>query len=215
MDARYWYEGCQRQLHFQPGVRVTASGPSVGAMRSLFGRKDDWLYLAGHFQEYLYNYDDTTRVKFQADRVTLQSHDEELVLKRGEGFQQHARLKVLFWGGCNVHSDPTRVRMMRALFGTPVMVGWRGVTNRFIMLIVMGGMGHRPPNPARDFFERIKVDPTDMEAIRNAWLQTGYDAKWGRPDSGLPYKQRFSVVDRSGQEYILGKDGIIKGGFFG
>ena len=215
MDARYWYAQCQRQLRFQAGVQVTTPRPSLRAMQSVFGRADDWLYLAGHFRGYLYNHDDSTSVTFAADRVTLKNGDDEAVLKRDDGFKQHGKLSVLFWGGCNVHSDAATVRTMRALFGAPVMVGWHDLTNRFIMLIVMGGMGNKHPNPLRDFFDRIKTDPTDLEAIRNGWLQAGFDADWGKPESGLPYKQRFSVVDRNGQEYILGEDGIIKGEFYG
>lgn len=215
MDARYWYAQCQRRLSFQPGVRVTTPRPSLRAMESVFARKDDWLYLAGHFRDHLYNHDDTSGVTFSSDQVELRNGKETRVLKRGEGFNQYGKLKVLFWGGCNVHSDANTVRAMRALFGAPVMVGWHSLTNRFIMLIVMGGLGNKPPNPARDFFDRIKADPSDLENIRNAWLESGFAAHWGKPKSGPPYQERFSVVDRDGQEYILGTEGIKKGQSFG
>lgn len=198
-DAIYWSDECASQLSYTKGATLTKPSPSMNEMETLFGRSDEWLFFGGHFteQDHLYNENGSVSVRFASDQVTLKTPAGTKSLKKGDGFKQHAKVKAIFWGGCNVHSYPAIVKDLRALFGNPLMIGWTSVTGWQILHIVMGGAGNAHPNPAQDFFDRVKANPSSETQVKDAWLGAGAATFWGNA------KPDFSVIDSSGNEHGL------------
>lgn len=200
-DAKYWSQECDSQLAYSKGSTLTKPSPTLGEMESLFGRSDDWLFFGGHFteNEHLYNEDGSVSVRFSSDKITLTTPDGTKKLDKGDGFQQHKKLKAIFWGGCNVHAYPAIVKDLRTLFDNPLMIGWRSITGWQILYVVMGGNGNLHPNPEKDFFDRVKSDPSSEATVRDAWLAAGAATFWGND------KPAFSVIDSNGTEHGLPK----------
>lgn len=206
-DADLWSATCASALKYTSRHKFTKPEPSLDEIRAFFGGSEEWLYIAGHFTHasHLYNETESVKVRFANDRVTVTHPDKtDVVLKKGSDFQQHKKVKVIFWGGCDVHSSAETVRTMRALFGNPLMIGWHGTTGWQILHSVMGGFGNKPPHSPRSFFDRVATNPADPNAVKDAWLETAADTTWGKPDdSGPAYKKRFSVITPDGTDHRI------------
>ena len=203
-DAPYWSDRSEKELKYQPTHMVAAGGPSLQQIKDVFAASDDWLFLGGHFthRDHLYNEGGSVRVRFRSSGVVVDHPSGSGVeLSRGVGFQQHRKLKALFWGGCDVHSHADTVKTMRALFGNPLMIGWHSLTGWEILYSVMGGAGNSHPNSSKDFFARVAGKADDAEAVRKAWLSTADDTHWGAFDP--PIKSRFSVIMPDGREHRI------------
>ena len=203
-DATYWSSTCTSELSFNAIHKITNPVPTLQSIKDFFSGSEEWLFLAGHFtrQDHLYNERATVKIKFQNDRIVIDHPDASGVkLVKGEGFQQHKNVKVLFWGGCDVHSDNRVVETMRKLFDSPVMIGWRGTTGWEILNSVMGGFGNTSPHSSRDFFSRVKSRPSDSDTVKNAWLNTAKDTTWGSTTPTI--ESRFSVIMPNGTEYRI------------
>jgi hypothetical protein len=198
-DSQYWTQECRNQLGYEIGAEVRESKPSLDKMVSVFTRSDDWIFFGGHFtsMDHLFNDDRSVSVKFLSDKIVLNHDGVSRVLVKGEECKQHEKLKVIFWGGCNVHSFDEIRNNLRILFGNPMMIGWRSVTGWQILHSVMGGFGNEKPHAMRDFFDRVKVDSESEQTVREAWLATARDTIWG--DS----TPAFSIYDSLGTEHTL------------
>ena len=202
-DAGYWSDTAAIALKYSSTHKFTKPKPSLADIKKVFGASDDWLFLGGHFThaDHLYNEAGDVTIRFEKNGVKIDHTDDVVSLKKGDDFQQHSKLKALFWGGCDVHSEKATVATLRALFGNPLMVGWHGTTGWEVLYSVMGGYGNKSPHSARDFFARVKSNPGDPETVRKAWLDTAEDTTWG---SATPsYESRFSVIMPDGSEYKL------------
>jgi hypothetical protein len=198
-DAIYWSKECSSQLGFTAGSTIATPSPELSDIKNYFSRSDEWLFFGGHFTEvdHLYNDDESIKIKFHSDKVVISHGSKTETLLKGTTFLQHQKVKVIFWGGCNVHSDDKTREAIRALFGSPMMIGWRSITGWQVMYSVMGGYGNVAPNAARDFFDRAAADPKNETIVRKAWLETANDTQWG---SNTP---TFSVYDSDGDEHSL------------
>ena len=203
-DATYWSDTSAAELSYSAKHKITKPVPALQEIKDFFAGSEEWLFLAGHFTlaKHLYNETESVKVRFENDRVVVDHPDENGVsLRKDDGFQQHKKIKALFWGGCDVHSDTGTVATLRQLFGSPLMIGWRGTTGWQVLHSVMGGFGNMAPNSSRDFFSRVSSNPSDPDTVRDAWLDTAKDTTWG---AATPtFESRFSVIMPDGTEHRL------------
>lgn len=204
-DAKYWSQECSGQLSYASTVKITEAAPPLADIKKFFASSDEWLFLAGHFTsvDHLYNEGGTIKIRFKADRVVVTHSGADTNLMKGTDFKQHGKVKAIFWGGCDVHNHKSIVDDLRTLFGNPLMIGWRGTTGWEVLNAVMGGFGNTPPNPAKDFFDRVKSNPASETTVRTAWLDAADATQWGQAPSQPPYRERFSVIGSDGTEYKL------------
>ena len=210
-DAGYWSDTCASELGYTSTHKITKAVPNLKEVKDVFAATDDWLFLGGHFTHasHLYNEAGTVTIRFKADSVEVDHPDGSgIALKKGAGFKQNTRIKVLFWGGCDVHSDAATVTTLRTLFDSPLMMGWRGTTGWEVLYSVRGGFGNAAPHSAKDFFSRVAANPSNAEAVRKAWMETAADTTWGAATP--PFESRFSVIMPDGQEHRLpGREAVI------
>lgn len=200
-DAKYWSEQSAGQLGYAKGVTVAKPAPTLAEIKSFFASSNEWLFIAGHFTTYLYNQDASIQIRFKADRVVVTHGGTDTELIKGSDFKQNSKVKVIFWGGCSVHEDSTIVANLRALFDNPMMIGWRGTTGWEVLYAVMGGYNN--DNPKKDFFDRVKADPSSELQVRTSWLDAADATIWGAAPSPPPFRERFSVIGSDGQEHRL------------
>ena len=202
-DAGYWSDTAASELSYSSTHKITAPKPSLADIKKVFGASDDWLFLSGHFThaDHLYNEAGDVTIRFENNGVKVKHTEGTLTLTKGTHFQQHGKLKALFWGGCDVHSNPSTVATMRTLFGNPLMVGWHGTTGWEVLYSVMGGYGNNSPHSTRDFFDRVKSNPSNAPTVRKAWLDTAGDTTWGAATPS--FDSRFSVIMPNGTEHKL------------
>ncbi len=203
-DAGFWSDTSANALGYTATHKITKPIPSLQEIKNFFGASDDWLFLGGHFthSSHLYNEESSVTIRFETDRVKI-DHPEGsgITLKKGAGFNQHKKVKVLFWGGCDVHSDPSTVKTLRMLFDAPLMVGWHGTTGWEVLYSVMGGFGNASPHSSKDFFDRVAANPSDPNFVRKAWLDTASTTTWGTASPS--FESRFSVIMPDGTEQRL------------
>jgi len=212
-DARTWAKGMQGNLGLAKGIEVLAPNPSLAQIKSFFMRSDDWLFMAGHFSDHLYNEGDTIGVYFEKAAVRIRHQGQEVTLKKGDGFKQHQNVKVVFWGGCSVHDNPDQVRIFRELFGSSaVYVGWRETTGWQILDINLGGKGTGPAPHVPNFFTLMNNSAKPSQ-VMEAWLKSADAITWGKDDKGFPVRPKFSVIDGMGDEWILRGDLQPRGGW--
>lgn len=203
-DAGYWADNCATELRYANTHKITKAAPSLKEIKDVFGTSDDWLFLGGHFTHaaHLYNDAGTVTIRFKTDGVEVDHPDGSgIVLKKGAGFKQNTKIKALFWGGCDVHSNAATVTILRTLFDSPLMIGWHGTTGWEALYSVMGGFGNAAPHSTKDFFTRVAANPSDAETVRKAWLETANDTTWGAATPS--FKSRFSVIMPDGEEHRL------------
>jgi hypothetical protein len=200
-DAKTWAEGL-RKLGLTPGREIISGTPTTEEIKSFFGRSDDWLFIAGHFTDHLYNDAKTVEIWFQPNGVRIVSSGTETLLTKTSGFLQHQHAKVLFWGGCSVHYSDASIKLHRQLFGRTTTVGWKSLTGWEILDINLGGKGNGASVQSPNFFS-ILNGSSDSSKVRDAWLKAADGIYWGQDSEGNPYRPRFSVVDPGGQEYVL------------
>lgn len=206
-DAKQFRKGAVEKLQLSPGSFIHAAKPSLNDLKSLFGRSDDVLFLAGHFGNSLYNEDRSIDLEFAASKLTINYDGQTAVLNRGAEFKQTS-CKLIIWGGCNVCSDAQTIATMRALFGPHVLVGWVGVTGWEITDIMFGGKGHgsMAAEPLPDFampnyFSALGGSIGDSTSLWKEWLHVAKAIPWGNDPQGKPYLDRFCVVDTSGKPH--------------
>ena len=175
---------------------------SLAEIKALFARNDEWLFLAGHFTDHLYNEGGSIRLYFEPTAVRVIYDGQTVVLKKGEGFKQHLNMRDLFWGGCSVHSEVDQVRVFRQLFGNSTYVGWRGTTGWQMVDINLGGKGDGNVNRTPNFFTYMN-GKADASLVKEAWLKSADNVTWGRDAAGNAVRPKFSVIDSIGQEWIL------------
>ncbi|MBN8246455.1 MAG: hypothetical protein J0L84_03315, partial [Verrucomicrobia bacterium] len=201
-DADTWQAGAAG-LGLQAGKIIKKPNPSLADLKAFFSRSDDWLFIAGHFTDHLYNHAKTIKIWFKKDSVVIEHPDGNATLARGGDFKQHVKAAVLFWGGCNVHSDVARVEAHRALFQkSTVMVGWLAITGWEIVDVNCGGKGSGTNKQTTNFFSLMAGSSTASLARTN-WLSSADKIAWGQDSAGNAYRPRFSVVDETGQEWLL------------
>lgn len=208
-DAATWKDRVHADLGYEVGLDVRDPAPARQRILDVFRRSDDWLFLGGHFQaNRLYNENDSIGITFAADSLSLHyPGSADVVLRRGVEFQQHSRIKAVFWGGCDVCNPDERVVLLRKLFGPHILVGWIATTGWEILNTVMGAMNR--PDAEPDFFDRMNVGG-EVDIV-SSWLAVANGVTWGAAVSGPAWKERFSVFDASGQEWVL-RAGVVKKG---
>jgi hypothetical protein len=199
-DAKTWADGFKK-LGLTAGKEITSGSPSLEDIKSFFNRSDEWLFIAGHFSDHLFNETGTVEIWFQEDGVRILSSGTETILKKDSGFLQHKRAKLLFWGGCSVHSSDVAIKLHRQLFGKTTAIGWISATGWEILDINLGGKGNGPAVQTPNFFSIL--GNSDASKVRDAWLKSADGIYWGQDSQGKPFRPRFSVVDSDGQEYVL------------
>lgn len=203
-DAGYWSDICAKELSYTAKNKITTPVPTLQQIKTFFAGSEDWLFLGGHFAstDHLYNEAETVKIRFEESRVVVNHPDGAgIALQKNDGFKQHEKIKVLFWGGCDVHSDDNIVRTLRTLFGSPLMIGWRGTTGWEVLYSVMGGFGNAAPHSSRDFYTRVSSNPTDPITVKDAWLDTAKDTTWAA--AAPSFESRFSVFMPDGTEKRL------------
>lgn len=164
----------------------------MAEIEGFFKGSGEWLFLAGHFISSLYNEDSSVDVTFGASEVNVTAGGATKTLTKTNGFNLHRSAKIIFWGGCNVHSRKGTVSKLRTLFGNPVMIGWKSITGYQILNVMMGAYGNTSPSPGLDFFDRVKDDPKDVQHVMEAWKGAAEDAFWG------DRKPAFSMIAADG-----------------
>ncbi|MDX1952188.1 MAG: hypothetical protein SFY81_08375 [Verrucomicrobiota bacterium] len=200
-DAKTWADGMRTNLKVTRGIEIREPRPSLARLKEFFSRSDHWLFFGGHFSDHLYNDAKTIHIYFESSQVRLIYDEQEHILKKSEGFKQSANAKTVFWGGCNIHSDENRVKTIRELFGKQaVYVGWIGITGWEIVNINLGSNGQSP-----NFFTNMK-GKADPAQVRQSWLESADNINWDRDNQGNPVRPKFSVIESSGQEWVLTGD---------
>ncbi|MCP3404471.1 hypothetical protein [Bradyrhizobium sp. CCGB01] len=213
-DVKQFRKGAAEKLGLSEGAVVTGAKPSLAAIKALFGRSDDVLFLAGHYVSSLYNEDSTIDLAFANDKLTITYDGQVTQLARGTGLKQTGP-KLVIWGGCSVCSKDATIATMRALFGPHVMIGWIGQTGWEITDIMFGGKGHGntgteplPTFATPNFFDALGGSITDATKLWKAWLQVANGIAWGNaPNDGGPYIDRFCAVDTGGTKHLPADSG--------
>lgn len=205
-DAARWRKGMKEKLTFAEGVYHAEPSPTLAAIEGFFGRSDDWLFLAGHYdQDVLYNEQQTIKIKFQSSKVEIAHGSQSKTLIKGQRMKQAP--KLVLWGGCSVCDSTQSINMLRTLFGGMLLIGWKGQTGWEIVDIMLGGFGHaNPTGPwnSPNFFDKLGNGAGDLKKCRDAWLDVAKSIPWGPPKPGEPpYIERFCVVDPDGTVHSL------------
>ena len=207
-DAKQFQKGAIKKLHLSAGITLNTPKPPLEDIKKLFARSDDVLFLAGHYAGSLYNADRTVDVAFAAEKLTIRYDGQTSVLNRGTQFKQ-TNCKLVIWGGCSVCDDDGAIAVIRALFGSPVLIGWIGVTGWEITDIMFGGKGHgsAEPEPLPDFaepnyFTALGGSITDPARLWKDWLKVAKAIPWGNDAQGKPFLDRFCAVDSGGKKHV-------------
>lgn len=205
-DVGPWIDGLTAR-GATAGKVIRDDKPTLAALKDLFARSNEWLYLAGHYSgDRLYNQDASVGINFYPGKVVLTSGTNSEELVRGTGFKQHLKLKVLFWGGCNTQGNDATVAMLRSLFGTQVVqVGWIGTTGWEMPHLNMGGTTGGQHFDTHFF--TLLGSALDPAKVKDAWLGSADKIYWGKDASNEPYRPRFAVIDATGRQHLL-KGGV-------
>lgn len=217
-DASLWLESFEPPRDINGNLRAVRSSvrgpePTIDDLVTLFGHSPNRVFIGGHSDgKKLFNRREDVdalkiSIEFQEDGVLLSRGQEQRFLAKGKEFLLHQNLEEVYWGGCNMHHDPEQVQVLARLFakddGTqPVMFGWATTSGWQVMHVILGGFGNEDPFPRLDYFDRLAQGEDPM----TAWLTTINEAQWGT-NSKVPASA--SVIDASGNEYVLSKAGEI------
>lgn len=221
-DADRWRKGMKEKLGFSEEKWVQKVLPTISDYEDVFGANDSWLFIGGHFSRNIQDwgdwpydgewrlYDDKdndyktppdSEVLFRKDHVLVRKLVsgawKEKKLRKGIEFKQEC--KVIVWGGCSICKDKVQVAAIQALFGAPLIIGWKATTGWPIIDIMLGGYGKKPgpgiwnsPN----FWDELGNDHADLKKVRESWLDVASSIQWGGD-----ILQRFCVVDPNGDQH--------------
>jgi hypothetical protein len=209
-DGRSWETGCAR-LGMTARTSIFGTKPGKDQLVEFFRTPCEWIYISGHYHGdygYLYSRDRGVRdggiqVDFFSDGVDVNVGGKQNWLTKGGDFRLHLGCRVLVLAACSTLRVESRVRVLRALFNNPVLLGYGSGTNATTNAAMMGG-----GLIANSFFGRLRSKrmQNDPDAARNAWMETA-KAKFGRDAPN----DKFRAVDADGQMWTLSGGNIVKG----
>lgn len=218
-DARSWQKGCLAKGLTQ-GSSVLGMTNGVQSLTGFFHAAPDWVYLSGHYgwrggvgALWAQREGTSTRndqIWFLPDRVLMKSGDGEAELRKGEGLQMHRNLTLLIWGGCSALRELSQVRMMRALFENPTILGYKAETTWSVNNAMLGGGNLRV-----NFFSGLSpvsvaglypsFPALTSQALVHAWLEAG------KCFAGTQHADKARAIDDTGQVWDLAGGEIVKG----
>jgi hypothetical protein len=220
-DADWWRRGMKEKLQLSEGVWVKKAVPSLGELASVFTRRDDWLFLAGHFgvvqdtwgaweepsEKRLYNDTDNNvatppdrEVLFRASNVLLRAQSgtwSKQQLAKGSDFKQTGSGRVILFGGCSVAAYADALVAIRSLFDNPLILGWKKTTGRQIINLMLGGDGTNEATAnfsSVNFWTELGSNYSDQGHVRDAWLSAA-DKIF---TTGDPTRSAFAVINPDG-----------------
>lgn len=203
IDGRSFEKGCRERMGMRAETSLLKTDPTLDELADIFRNYPSWLYLSGHHIPLtLYN-DFGVNIDFTPAGVELTVNGQTRTLSKAAGdFNVHVSCGLIIWGGCSALRNTETVKIYRALFDNPVMLGYAGGTGFQINNAMLGGGFIR-----KDFFARVEeLSGGDPDTLRHAWLET---ANWGY--GGTDMEKLFRAVDEDGQEWQLENKKITKG----
>jgi hypothetical protein len=203
-DGRSWETGCAR-LGLTARTSLFGMSPRMDQLVDFFRTPCEWIYMSGHY----YGDDGELfsnrgiEIYFHSGAVDVNMPGDTRTLTKGGDFRLHLGCRVLVLAACSTLRVESRVRVLRALFNNPVLLGYGSGTNATTNAAMMGG-----GLIANSFFGRLRSKrmQNDPNAARDAWMETA-KAKFGRDAPN----DKFRAVDADGQMWTLSGGNIVKG----
>ncbi len=191
-------------------------------IRSFFGTRADWVLMSGHSDgSDLYGDTMPPFLQFKRDHtIEIMADDGKTrttLDPKSDAFRMNS-VKVLFFTGCCIFLEQTgydlwALKVIRAIFGKPVILGTSFLTGRGYTQTMFDGLNDSNPG----FFKHYKDNGGDpvaawMETARKIYGNAKPDEKYPilRDGKGVSAEENFRALDVNGQEWMIRDKKLIK-----